>query len=60
MVDRRTLRAAFRGGVKPQYFTNARVRFWSDGRWVKGRVLELSKKFRVRDVVAGSGGRKKL
>jgi putative aminopeptidase FrvX len=51
MVDRRTVRAAFRGGVKPEYFTNAGVRFWSGRRWVKGRVLELTKAARVTDVV---------
>ena len=51
MVDQRIVRAAFRGGVKPEYFKNARVRFWSDGRWIKGRVLELSKAARVTDVV---------
>lgn len=51
MVDRRTLRAAFRGGVKPEYFNKAPVRFWSKRRWVKGRVLKLSKATRVTDVV---------
>jgi putative aminopeptidase FrvX len=51
MVDRRTVRAAFRGGVKPEYFEAARVRFWSGKRWVKGRVLELTKAARVTDVV---------
>jgi putative aminopeptidase FrvX len=62
MADRRTVRAAFRGGVKPEYFTDARVRFWtstadtgvgrySAGQWVKGRVRELTKAARVTDVV---------
>ncbi len=51
MVDRRTVRAAFRGGVKPEYFTKAKVRFWSGGQWIKGRVLELTKATRVTDVV---------
>ena len=51
MVDRRTLRAAFRGGVKPEYFPGTRVRFWSRGQWVKARVLKLSKATRVTDVV---------
>jgi endoglucanase len=51
MVERRTVRAAFRGGVKPEYFKNAGVRFWSAGRWIQGRVLELSKAARVTDVV---------
>lgn len=51
MVDRRTVRAAFRGGVKPEYFTKAKVRFWSGRQWIKGRVLELTKATRVTDVV---------
>lgn len=41
MLDSRTLRAAFRGWVEPEYFPGARVRFWRQGRWVKGRVLEI-------------------
>ncbi len=51
MVDGRTLRAAFRGGVRPEYFAGAKVRFWSDDRWIKGKLLKLSKATRVRDVV---------
>ena len=43
MLDRRTVRAAFRGGVKPEYFPGARVRFWSDGRWINGRVVKLTR-----------------
>lgn len=43
MRDRRTLIAAFRGWVEPEYFTNAGVRFWSDGKWVRGRIVELVK-----------------
>ena len=43
MLDGRTLRAHFRGGVKPEYFPGARVRFWDAGRWIKARVLELTK-----------------
>ncbi|MEW6249520.1 MAG: hypothetical protein AB1716_02655 [Planctomycetota bacterium] len=63
MVDRRILRAAFRGGVKPEYFPRARVRFWTAGlwpasasgapaagRWVSGEVQELSKTQRERTV----------
>jgi endoglucanase len=37
-----TLRAAFRGGVRPEYFPDAPVRFWSDGGWVRGRVLKVT------------------
>lgn len=43
MLDRRTLRADFRGGVRPEYFPGARVRFWADGTWIRGRVVELTK-----------------
>ncbi len=43
MVERRTVRAAFRGGVKPEYFTKARVRFWDGGGWVKGAIAEISR-----------------
>jgi putative aminopeptidase FrvX len=51
MVDRRTVRAAFRGGVKPEYFPGTRVRFWTGNRWIRARVLQLSKATRVKDVV---------
>ncbi|MCK4340601.1 MAG: hypothetical protein KAY37_02610 [Phycisphaerae bacterium] len=43
MVQPRTLRAEFRGGVRPEYFAGSKVRFWNNGQWVKGRVLKLSK-----------------
>jgi putative aminopeptidase FrvX len=43
MLDKRTLRAAFRGYVESPYFANARVRFWSGGRWVQGEVVELTR-----------------
>jgi endoglucanase len=33
------LRAEFHGGVRPEYFENARVRFHCGGRWVRGRLL---------------------
>ena len=42
-LDRRTLRAAFRGYVESDYFSTARVRFWTDGEWVTGKVTELTK-----------------
>ena len=50
MLDARTVRAAFRGGVKSEYFSGARVRFWSAGRWVRGRVSEISRATRIADV----------
>lgn len=43
MVDRRTVRAAFRGGVKAEYFPGARVIFRSAGRWIPARVVELTR-----------------
>lgn len=43
MVEKKTVRAAFRGGVKSEYFENARVKFWSGGRWVRGRVTKLTR-----------------
>src|SRR5262245_23679714 len=43
MLDRRTLRAAFRGWVEPEYFVGTKVRFWSGGGWVSGRVVKILK-----------------
>lgn len=43
MVDKSTVRAAFRGGVKAEYFKNAKVKFWSGGAWVPARVVELTR-----------------
>ena len=47
MLDQRTVRAAFRGWVEPAYFPGTRMRFFSDGRWINGRVLEVTKEARV-------------
>lgn len=43
MLDERTLEADFRGGVFADYFPRQRVRFWSGGRWVGGRVNEVTR-----------------
>jgi putative aminopeptidase FrvX len=43
MLTPATVRAEFRGGVGSNYFSRARVRFWSDGKWVQGRVLEVTR-----------------
>jgi endoglucanase len=43
MVDGGTLKAAFRGGVQKDYFLGTRVRFWSNGRWIKGKVTKLTR-----------------
>ncbi|MGD8454204.1 MAG: hypothetical protein PVJ57_20510 [Phycisphaerae bacterium] len=52
MRDKRTLRAAFRGYVESPYFAGARVCFWTANRWVRGRVVELTK-----EVTVHRGGR---
>jgi endoglucanase len=41
MLDPRTLRAAFRGGVRAEYFKGSAVRFFDDGREVTGVVKEI-------------------
>lgn len=48
-------RAAWRGGVKPDYFPGARVRFWDDSRWIKAKIVSVRHKGKgplriVRDV----------
>jgi endoglucanase len=43
MRNVRTLRAAFRGWVEPEYFVGTKVRFWSGGRWVSGKVEQILK-----------------
>ena len=47
MCDRRTLRADFRGGVRAEYFPKAKVQFWSGGRWINARVLEVTRARKV-------------
>lgn len=43
MRDSRTLLAEFRGWVEPDYFVGTRVRFWSGGKWIQGRVRRITK-----------------
>ncbi len=43
MLDRKTLRAAFRGGVRPEYFPGARVRFWRGENWIKATISEVTR-----------------
>ncbi len=50
MCDGRTLRADFRGGVAQEYFSGAKVWFWSGGQRVRGKVLEVTK---VKKLVRG-------
>lgn len=42
MLDGRTLRAFFRGGVKAEFFKGSRVRFFDDGREVTGIVQDFT------------------
>lgn len=55
MIDRRKLLAAFRGWVEPEYFARQPVRFWSGGRWVKGRVASIEKVAPVYGLIGRSG-----
>ncbi len=38
MLDDHTVKAQWHGGVAPEYFSQAKVRFYSEGRWIHGRV----------------------
>lgn len=38
MVGPGRLEATWRGGVRPDYFPQARVRFFSNGRWIRGEI----------------------
>jgi len=42
MLDRRKVRAAFRGGVRAEYFRGSRVRFFDDGREVAATVQKVT------------------
>lgn len=54
MTDRRTLLAAFRGWVEPEYFENAGVRFFDEGRWVRGRIARVTRVARVYRMIGRS------
>lgn len=41
MVGTKRLRASFRGWVKASYFAEQRVKFFSDGRWIGGRIRKV-------------------
>ncbi|MCA9242666.1 MAG: hypothetical protein KDA32_01830 [Phycisphaerales bacterium] len=47
MRDKRTVLADFRGWVEPEYFANERVRFWSDGEWVRGQIREITREAKL-------------
>jgi len=38
------LRAVWRGGVQPEYFKGAKVKFWDEGKWVRGKVRSIRTK----------------
>jgi len=50
-LEAHKLRAAFRGGVRSEYFRQAGVRFWSNGGWVEAQVRAV---VRARQVRRGS------
>ena len=56
MTGRRRVRAFWRGGVPPEYFSGSRVRFFVDGGWVKGTIKSIKTVTRagVRRVEAAS------
>ena len=41
MMSTGKLRAAWYGGVEPKYFPGSRVRFHTDGEWVRGKVTSM-------------------
>jgi len=41
MLSANRLRAFWRGGVSPDYFIGGRVRLWTNGRWVRGKVASV-------------------
>ncbi len=41
MTGEKTLRGIWRGGVLPEYFPDARVRFFDGDRWIKGTVRSI-------------------
>lgn len=55
MDGERTLLAAFRGWVEPEYFVGTKVRFWSGGRWVKGRIAEVTKAAPIFGMIGRTG-----
>lgn len=55
MIDGRTLLAAFRGWVEPEYFRRERVRFWSSGAWTLGRVSNITKTAPVYGMIGRTG-----
>ncbi|MCP4592006.1 MAG: hypothetical protein GY842_14825 [bacterium] len=46
MIDAHTVRASWRGGVKPDYFLGSKVRFWTDDGRVRGTVQSIRRRGR--------------
>ncbi|MCH7814240.1 MAG: hypothetical protein IID40_09495 [Planctomycetes bacterium] len=44
MVGPTELRAIWRGGVRAEYFVNAKVRFYAQGRWTRGVVRSITQR----------------
>ncbi|TWT44311.1 exoaminopeptidase [Phycisphaerae bacterium RAS1] len=55
MDDARTLRAAFRGWVEPEYFVGTGVRFWSGGKWIKGKVAKIVRAAPIYGMIGRTG-----
>lgn len=55
MTDEDTLLASFRGWVEPEYFEDEKVRFWCDGRWIKGRIREVVKTAPIYGMIGRTG-----
>ncbi len=55
MLDSRRVRADFRGWVTFRYFPNQRIQFYSKGRWIPGKIVEV-----IRQRPAGPGARRAL
>ncbi|MFH0982221.1 MAG: M20/M25/M40 family metallo-hydrolase [Planctomycetota bacterium] len=50
------LRAVWRGGVRPEYFVGASVRFWVDGHWVRGVIQTIRVRGRGREARVQTAG----
>ncbi len=42
MIDKRRLRATWRGGVRPKFFRGSKVRFYADGDWTRGKITSIA------------------
>ncbi len=44
MIGPKSLRAHWRGGVRPEYFVGSKVRFHTAGRWIRGTVRSITQR----------------